>query len=317
METIVQMLERFYLRVDRLTRGRLSLIIYTAVAFDVDDGPLMSRSMAYYALFSIFPLVLVLLSFSSFWLAADHAQQLIFEFIEAFLPSARDMIEINVEQVLQDRGTIGLIALVGLFWSASGVFTAMYRAVNRAWGNPKSKLFWSEKLFGLAVVSVAGLVLVLTTLYSLARSVWLNWRTSILPEQVLSEASANQLQAWLSNLLPILISVVMFIILYKTIPRNKVRWRDVWFGGMLAGLIWELARRGYTWYLSTFAQYSVIYGSVGAIIGFLLWCYLSAMILLMGAELTAQHTGWVKAGKPVESRPLRKWLEEWSRWENH
>ena len=84
-------------------------------------------------------------------------------------------------------------------------------------------------------------------------------------------------------------------------------------GGLMAGLIWEAARRLYAWYLASFASYSLIYGSVGAIIGFLLWSYLSAMIVLLGAEFTAQHTYWRRAGHPVESQPPSQWIEEWSK----
>jgi membrane protein len=90
----------------------------------------------------------------------------------------------------------------------------------------------------------------------------------------------------------------------------------VWLGGLLAGLIWEAVRRGFTWYLANFARYSLIYGSVGAIVVFLLWCYLSAMIVLAGAEFTAQHTHWRKAGRPIEDRPPGQWMSDWSRWMN-
>jgi membrane protein len=120
----------------------------------------------------------------------------------------------------------------------------------------------------------------------------------------------------LSALIPVLVSVATFIILYRTMPRNGVTWRDVWLGGMIAGLIWEVARRLFTWYLANFASYSLIYGSVGAIIAFLLWAYLSAMIVLLGAEFTAQFSHWRRAGRPIERRPLSQWLPEWSKWES-
>jgi membrane protein len=87
----------------------------------------------------------------------------------------------------------------------------------------------------------------------------------------------------------------------------------VWLGGLLAGSIWEGARQVFAWYLSNFARYSLIYGSVGAIIGFLFWAYLSAMIMLLGAEFAAQYTAWRQAGRPVESRPFSQWLNEWSK----
>jgi membrane protein len=108
--------------------------------------------------------------------------------------------------------------------------------------------------------------------------------------------------------------VIACTVLYRTMPRNEVRWRDVWLGGLLAGLVWEGARQLFAWYLASFARHSLVYGSVAAIIGVLLWAYLSAMILLAGAEFTAQHTQWRQAGRPIESRPPRQWIEEWSKW---
>jgi membrane protein len=306
MKRVQLWVDRIYLGIDRRLRGWPTLLIRTGLAFDQDDGALMSRSIAYYALFSIFPLLLVLVSFSSFALDPAEVQQLVRDFVEDNLPVVADLVQGNVEQIVATRSTVGIIALVGLLWSASGVFSAIYRAVNRAWGNPKSQLFWAEKIFGLVVVLVVGLLLVAMTLYSTIVSVLQSW----IPSLFVSTADSWR---WVSMLLPPLVSAVTFIILYRIIPRNGVAWRDVWLGGLVAGLVWEAARRLFAWYLANVATYSLIYGSVGAIIGFLVWSYLSAQILLLGAEFTAQHSEWRKAGRPIESRPLGQWMNEWSK----
>jgi membrane protein len=309
----VQSFNRLYLVVDRRLRGWPTLFLRTALAFDQDDGAVMSRSIAYYALFSIFPLLLVLMSVFGSVLDINQATEAILALVERYLPSAVEWVERNLGQVLEAQSTVGILALLGLVWSASGVFTAMYRAVNRAWNNPKAQLFWTEKLFGLAVVMVVGLVLLATTVYSTFIDVLRSWQRSYLGSESLVGPQGEQLWAWLSLLIPPLVSGLTFIILYRTIPRNRVTWRDVWLGGSIAGLSWEAGRRLYTWYLSNFARYSLIYGSVGAIIGFLLWSYLSAMILLLGAEFTAQHTIWRRAGRPIESRPPGEWINGWSK----
>lgn len=316
MERILQQFDRLYLRADRHLGGRLTVLVRTALAFDKDDGAVVSRSIAYYALFSLFPLFLVLTAFASLVLASEEAQEIVLEAVERLVPAAAELVEQNIGQVQKAQSTIGILALVGILWSASGVFTALYRAVNRAWGNPKSELFWTEKLYGLAVVLVFGLLLVATTLYSTLVSIVRSWQLAILGWQPFADPSAGRLLGWLSALIPALISVVAFVILYRTMPRNEVRWRDVWLGGVIAGLIWEAARQLFAWYLANFARYSIIYGSVGAIIGVLLWAYLSAMIVLLGAEFTAQHTQWRRAGRPIESRPPRRWIQEWSKWKN-
>lgn len=313
MERLQAWLDSVYLRLDRRLGGWLTLLIRTGLAFDQDNGAVISRSIAYYALFSLFPLLLVLISMGSAVLTAGATQETILELVERVIPAATDLVQDNIEQVLEAQSTVGILALLGLVWSASGVFTAMYRAVNRAWGNPKSQLFWSEKLFGLAVVLFFGLVLLATTLYSTILSLLRGWQGAFFDWELPAYIQTSQLLDWLSTLLPPMITAIAFIILYRTIPRNRVTWRDVWLGGLVAGLSWEAARRLYTWYLSNVARYSLIYGSVGAIIGFLLWSYLSAMILLLGAEFTAQHTGWRRAGRPLESRPLSQWMNDWSK----
>lgn len=320
MERIAQWFDKSYLAADRRLGGRLTILARTALAFDQDDGAVMSRSIAYYALFSLFPLLLILMAFASSMMASQDAQEIVLDAVARFVPAATDLIEENIEQVVQARSTYGLLALIGLLWSASGVFTAIFRAVNRAWGNPKSELFWTEKLYGLSVVLVVGLLLVGATFYGAVASVVRTWQLPptwpALGWEPLADPQARRLWGWLSALIPALISVVVFTVLYRTIPRNGVTWRDVWLGGLVAGLIWEAARQLFTWYLASFARYNLIYGSVGAIIAFLLWSYLSAMIVLLGAEFTAQYTHWRRAGRPMEPRPPRQWIPEWSKWKS-
>jgi membrane protein len=313
MESILRGFDRLYLVADRRLGGGLSLLVRTVLAFDQDDSAVMSRSIAFYALFSLFPLLLLLMIFASSVLASEQAQALVLESVDRILPVSTELVAKNITQALEARSTIGVLAAIGLLWSASGVFTALYRAVNLAWGNPKSELFWTEKLYGLAVVLVAGILLLATTLYSTIVSIVRSWQMSFMGWQPFADPAGDRLAGWLSALVPVLISVVTFILLYRTMPRNRVKWGDVWLGGLIAGLLWEALRLLYAWYLANFARYSLIYGSVGAVIGFLLWAYLSAMIMLLGAEFTAQHTQWRKAGRPVESRPPRRWIEEWSK----
>jgi len=313
-------LDRTYFAVDQTLKGWPTLLVRTALAFTEDDGPVLSRSLAYYALFSIFPLLLVLITLSGSVLAVEESRAVILGWIEKYVPAAAGLAESVIVQGsllggLEAQSTAGILGLVLLIWWASGVFTAIYRSVNRAWQNPPSKLFWREKLYGLAVVFAVGLLLIASTLYSsllnvlqsrLAGGSFLGWQPF---------AGAAVARRWdlLSEWLPPLISVATFIVLYRTVPRNRVTWRDVWLGGLITGLIYDASRRLFTWYLANISRYSLLYGSVGALLGFLLWCYLSAMILLLGAEFTALHTAWRRAGYPLELRQLSQWLKAWSR----
>jgi len=310
LEALQGKLETLYARLDGRLGGRLSLLVRTALAFDQHDGPIMARSLAYYALFAVFPALLALIVVASAVLESEEVQEVVMNLVSQYLPIAQDVVAANFEHLLQTRETIGLIALVGLIWSASGVFSAIFRAVNRAWGIPKSRLVLSEKLYGLLMIVLVGTFFLLTLsigpIVSLART----WRVPVLGWQPFAQPGTDRLVGWLSTLVPALLSVGAFILMYRTMPRAQVTWRDVWLGGLIAGLLWEAGQMLFAWYLGSFAAYNVIYGSVGAIIAFLLWSYLSAQIFLLGAEFTAEYSRWRLAGRPVETRLLREWLAD-------
>ena len=316
IEWLQSHLERWYASMDRQLGGRLSLIVRTVLAFDQDGGSLRARSISYYALFAVFPALMLLIVVASTVLTSEEVQETVMALVAEYMPIALDVVAANIEHLLDTRETVGLVALVGLLWSASGVFSALYRAVNRAWGIRKSKLVLSEKVYGLAMVSViAGLFLFtlsIDPLVSLART----WPTSLLGWQpaipLTARPATDRLVGWLSSLVPALSSAGAFVLMYRTMPRAPVRWRDVWLGGLFAGLLWQAGQKLFAWYLGNFATYNVIYGSMGAIIGFLLWSYLSAQIFLLGAEFTAEYSRWRRAGRPAETRPLREWLADWS-----
>jgi len=98
--------------------------------------------------------------------------------------------------------------------------------------------------------------------------------------------------------------------MYRTMPRARVRWGDVWPGGLIAGLLFEAGQQLFAWYLANLAAHNLVYGSLGAIIAFVLWAYLAAQLLLLGAYATAEFSHWRRTGRPVETRPLSEWLAD-------
>jgi membrane protein len=173
---------------------------------------------------------------------------------------------------------------------------------------------------GLAMMFVVGAFLLLALSIGPILSLVQAWQEAVLELQPAAEPATGRLVSWLqstaseaaSALVPVLLSVSAFILIYRTMPRARVRWRDVWLGGLIAGLIWSAGQEIFVWYVSNVADYDEIYGSVEAIIVFLLWCYLSGQIILLGAEFTAEYSHWRRAGRPTENRPLHEWMAGWS-----
>lgn len=312
METILQQLENSYLGLDRRLRGRVSLLVRTWLAFGRHDGAIMSTSIAYYGLFSLFPLILVLLSLAAPILVSPQALHQLVTIVESYIPTAAGLVEQNLMQLLKVQSTISILSLISLIWSAPGVFSTIFQGVNRAWGNPKPKLFLAQRLYSFGAMVVAGVFLLASVGVSALANVVQTWQIPVLGWEPFANSVVNRLLGLFLTVLPGLVSVAAFTLLYKTIPRTKVAWRDVWLGGLIAGVVWQALNEGFAWYLANFARYNVIYGSVGAVIAFLLWSYLSAMILLLGAEYTAESHRWRRAGSPLETRPLRQWLADYS-----
>jgi membrane protein len=297
-------LEKQYGRVDRRLGGAPSLLVRTALAYDQDDGPLVARSIAYYTLFAVFPAILAIIVVASLLLDTEEVQQAVMELVSKYMPMAYGLVAANIEQLISARGTITLVALAGLLWSASGLFSAVFRAVNRAWGIPKSRLVLAHRVWGLLSVLAIGTFFLLALFIGPAIEMIRAWQGPLAGWQLPALPGVDRLLGALSTAAPPLFSVGAFILLYRTTPRARVSWGDVWLGGLIAGLIWEAGKEIFGWYVGNIASYNVVYGSVGAIIAFLLWSYLSAQLIVLGAEFTVVHSRWRRAGRPPEIRPL-------------
>jgi len=199
---------------------------------------------------------------------------------------------------------------LGLLWSASSVFAAVDRAINRAWGATTHRSFWRQKALSLVMVLGIGLLFFLssltTTAYNLLSSIRLPW--------VSVELFDNHLGRQLLPLLgPALLDYAVFWALYRLLPVVRVGWRDVLPGALVAGTAWQVAKAGFNLYLRSFARYNLVYGSVTAIIVFLVLTYIAAVILVMGAEFAAAWTTTRRERKSPtvwDEKDLSRWIAE-------
>lgn len=308
MNALQARLRPIYQQLDQRTGGLLRILQCTVVSYGRDDGPALAAAIAYRALFSFFPLILLLVSVSSGLLVNSEEQ--VVAFIESFLPTAGDLVADNVTTVLRTRGTVGMLAALGLLWSASSVFAAMDRAVNRAWGVTARRPFWQQQALAASIVVGVGLIffisILTTTIYNLLRGIRLPWLGI--------ELFSNHLGQRLLPLLgPMLLDYVAFLMLYRLLPVIRVRWQDVLPGALVAGTAWQIAKAGLNIYLRHFARYKLVYGPVTAIIVFLTFTYIAAVILVMGAEFAAAwtHTRRERNRSTVRNdKDLARWIAE-------
>ena len=249
------------------------------------EGLTHAASISYYALLSLFP-ILLLAIFILGDLTSDSADRdAVVRFVFRYFPSQFAFISGQLEAFQTTPVTFGFWGVAGLLWGALGVFNAITSAVNHAWAVERRRSFLKHRLYGFLMMVSAGLVLILgLVIASLVR----------LAETRLSEAMVRS--PWLDNLSGVFASYLATLLLigcvalvFKFIPNTKVRFRDVWPGALLVGLLWRGALSAFSWYARDLAAWNVIHGSVTAVVIFLLWIYVSAVILLYGVEMTAAY----------------------------
>jgi membrane protein len=269
-------------------REFVTVVKATVREFGKDDVGNMAAALTYYVFFSLFPLIILVVSLARFFLNPEVITELIYNNITQALPGFRDFIQQAVEAAFEERATAGLLALVGfvtLVFSASGAFSALDKAINRAWNSEKIPGFFAARftsfvmmlvLFGMMIISF-----IVTTVLTTGRKI---------TERTLGEVPGVDIFWQLTSFAATVAGIfLIFVLMYRFLPRTDVALRDVWLGALMAALIWSMVKEIFAYYLgSNFANYDAIYGTLGTVVALLTWIYISSLIILGGAEFTAE-----------------------------
>ena len=252
--------------------------------FRAHDCPLLAAGLAFYTILSLFPLSLGLTAVFGFLLENAALREHLIAMVGGVFPGSTDLIISTVAESVGAWQTSGVVSLVALMGTASLIFAAIRRALDRAWGVERTRPFVHRRLLEAAMVgSIVLLVLASWAAVSLFSVV-----QPLLPT-VLEVPGAGWLAGVVTALTSFVLSLGAFALLYRYVPNAAPTWSDIRFGAVLAAILFEASKYAFSWYLTSFARYSLIYGSLGTTIAFLMWAYLAALILLLGAELTAEY----------------------------
>ena len=287
-----------YDRANRQTRGVLGVLVDAARRFDEVHASQATASIAYYAVFSLFPLLLFLIAGGSYVLESGQVQQQVLDFTAEAFPIAQTLIERNIQMVLDRRGTVGVVALVGLLWSGTGVLTVLAYNINRAWPEARPRNFVKRRLVALGMFGGLVVLLALSSLASTVLNVLAQFRVPLWGGQAMD---VTPVWAILSSVVLRLLAFLALLGLYRWVPNTTVRWWEAFWGALVATLAGEFASRGFTWYLSSgLVQYELVYGSLGAMVALMLWIYITGLVGLFGAHLSAAVAR--HRGKATDSR---------------
>jgi membrane protein len=253
--------------------------------FHENDLFTSSAAMSYFGLMALFPALLLMFAISN-KLAAGS--QLLTHAVDVYPGSAkflRDTIE-----AFSDLGLGAILTCVVIvFWAGSWVFAVIERALNRIWGTV-SRTFWHGRALTIGMVGLVGVLLALSVLGTSVLVAFREMAVRLSPRQLerytLLASVGSAFWQVLFATVSYLVTVALFVLVYRFMPKAEVTLRDTLPGAFLAGALWEIAKYVFAASLGYF-HYDQIYGSVGAVVAVLTWSYVSSLILLFGAQLTA------------------------------
>jgi membrane protein len=212
-----------------------------------------------------------------------EARSDVLKFVYRYFPAQPDFVANNLESFWQTRIRLGIGGALGLLWASQGVFGAISTAVNHAWAVERPRSFWHHRWFSLLMMSTATLLLFIALLVlSASKATGTPWSALLYLQLPVLQA----LSGFGNKLTTFLLFVLIVGLIFYFVPNTTVRLRDVWPGAVLTALLWRGAFEGFSWYVRSWARASV-HGSVATVVFFLIWIYISAVILLYGVEFTA------------------------------
>jgi len=266
----------------------------SAAEYVRDDCGALAASISYYTLFALFPLLIFVVAIAGLLIQDRGVQQDIVDEVLKNIPlnegEGRDSVANAVRDVAGTAsGALGILGLAGMAWAGSSLFGALRKALNTAFDDREPKRpFFQQKAIDLGLV----LALAVFFLASIGATAFLRVvRTNSARLGALGDVadSAGPLWDLASYAIPLVFSVIAFTALYCLVPSRLRSPRDVWPGAVVAALVFEIAKLGFSAYIENFTHYNLVMGSLGAIAVFLLWIYVSANIMLFGAEVASEY----------------------------
>lgn len=255
-------------------------------AFIRQHGTLMASAVSFWTILSIPPMMLLSVALFGYVLRShDEAFRRVMELAGTLFSGDTQLLRDVLEGLARSHGSVGGVGLATLAWTGSQALVTLEAALNAQWG-VRGRSFIASRVLALGLLVLVGFLFLISALATGWLATLAAWRVPILGW------SLQRLPFFLqvaSVLLPLLVSTVMFALLYRLLPNLRVSWRSAWSGALLAAPAWEAAKIGYAWILARFAGHSPLYGSLTAFAGLVLWIYYTAVILLVGSEWVRLH----------------------------
>ncbi len=273
----------FYLNINDRLGGALGILRHALNNFNLMRGAQASASLAYYGLFSIFPLLLAVVSVGSMFLEGELVKVELLEIITQWIPISADTVNNQITSVLNMRGQVTIVAVISLLWSGSNVFEKIIVNVNRAFPKGSRPGFLKSRGMALLIILLMILLFSASLVFSTVVEIFTSDGNALFGQLI---TSTKDWVDWL-KIVPLVLKIILFLAVYSWIPQStNILFKARMIGSVVTAVLWELSSRLLGWAISSgFTNYEIIYGSLASIIALMFWLYLSGYILFFGAHL--------------------------------
>jgi membrane protein len=248
------------------------------------NGPQLSAAISYYTLFSLFPLIVAIISGLSFLLGPESIDELANR-VANQSPVSEETISEIITSAVNSRNIAGMVGILGLLWAGTAVFGSIRKGINATWGITRPRSFLKERLIDITFMVVAA-VLMLISIFSTAILTYLMEILAFITRETYVDGAL--LWERLASALPPTLSFIVFFAIYWLLPNTNVKITEPLPGAIVATTGFEILKNVFVWFIGNSSIYSTIYGSVGSIVVLLVWVYVSSIILLFGSTITSR-----------------------------
>ena len=280
-----------------------------AKGFSNDNVLRMSGSLAYSTIFSIAPLLIVIIFLADIFLGRNAIEGTIYGQIEGFV--GKDA-AIEIQNMIRNASLSGkssgalTLGIITLILGATSVFGEIQDSINRIWGlKPKPKKGWVKmllnRLLSFSVIASLGFILLVSLVLNTIIEALMNRLQQLFPK-------GTVLFAYVSNqLLILIITTLLFAVIFKVLPDARIQWRSVFIGALTTAVLFLIGKFGITLYISN-SSVSTAYGAAGSLVIILLWVYYSSAILFFGAEFTKYYA--IARGSRIYPNQYAVWVKQ-------
>jgi len=254
--------------------------------FMSNELPTSAAAISYFAMLGLYPFLLLLFTLSHQYPRFREINLRAIETVLALLPTSKQVVETNLERfVLLSRAEL-IACIIIIVWAALWAFSIIERALNRVW-RTACRSFVQGRLLSLAMMIVIGALLAISSAIT-GFLAFLESETETIPSQTVGATLVRDGYFWtlVFGAVALLMTVTLFLLVYRIMPNTRITFVEALPGAVIAGIAWELAKYLFAWALVS-VPYDQLYGSIAAVVATLTWIYISSLIMLFGAQMTA------------------------------